>query len=271
MIKAHDQLVDLDAKNWLDGLAVLYERAGTSGFFDEVISFFRQLIPFEIGAIFEFRKGAQPKSLWTCEVGYDADTQVYKRGLYLLDPCFDAYENRDLTGIFHLSREENKSFITNEFYKKYWQHIGIDDEFAGLYAVDSDRCIHLSIMLSNADKHSIERIIRLFRAFEKTCCTFFRLHFYISGDSDLSELRRRRELHSAVNDAFGNFAKDVLTKREHSVLLLFLRGHSAKSIGRELNISPGTVSIHRTNCYKKLGISKQSELFALVIDSLLHA
>lgn len=72
-----------------------------------------------------------------------------------------------------------------------------------------------------------------------------------------------------ANKILSNFGNEVLTKREHAVLTLFLRGHSAKSIGRKLNISPGTVSIHRTNFYRKLGVSKQSELFALVIDSLL--
>lgn len=269
MTGANDQLLNLDTKRCLDGLAFLYECAGTSSFFDELISFFRQLIPFEIGAIFEFQKGAQPKSLWTCEVGYDADTQVYNRGLYLLDPCFDAYENHDLTGIFHLSREETDDFITNEFYRRYWKHIGIDDEFAGIYAIDSKRCIHISIMLSDVDREQSNMILNLFSALERTFCTLFKLHINISGFSDLSELRKRQDFHLMANRILSNFGRDVLTKREHAVLMLFLRGHSAKSIGRELDISPGTVSIHRTNFYKKLGISRQSELFALVIDSLL--
>lgn len=268
-VRANHQLLDLDVKGCLDGLAFLYERAGTSSFFDELISFFRQLVPFEIGTIFEFQKGAQPKSLWTCEVGYDADTQVYNRGLYLLDPCFNAYENHDFTGIFHLSREENDSFVTDEFYKRYWKHIGIDDEFAGIYAIDNQRCIHISIMLSDVDRYLSRRILNFLSALEKTFCTLFKLHIGASGFSDLSELRKRQDFHMMANKILSNFGNEILTKREHAVLMLFLRGHSAKSIGRELNISPGTVSIHRTNFYRKLGVSKQSELFALVIDSLL--
>ena len=269
MIKAHDQLAELDVKSCLDGLAALYARAGTNGFFDGLVSFFRQFIPFEIGSIFEFQKGAQPKSLWTCQVGYDADTQVYNRGLYLLDPCFDAYENRNLTGIFHFSREDSENFINNEFYKRYWQHIGIDNEFAGLYPVGRDRCVHLSIMLSNVAPDEIEKILSLLRVLETTCCTLFNLHFDISGNSDLSEIRRRRDFHVEANGIFRNFAKDILTPREHTVLLLFLRGYSTKSIGRQLNISPGTVSIHRSNFYEKLEVSSQGELFALFIEKLL--
>jgi DNA-binding CsgD family transcriptional regulator len=47
-----------------------------------------------------------------------------------------------------------------------------------------------------------------------------------------------------------------------------LQGHSTESIARHLDISPGTVKIHRKNIYRKLGISTQAQLFASFLRSL---
>ena len=49
---------------------------------------------------------------------------------------------------------------------------------------------------------------------------------------------------------------------------LLLRGHSSKSVARELDIAPGTVMVHKRNLFAKLNISSQYELFSLFIDEL---
>ena len=58
-------------------------------------------------------------------------------------------------------------------------------------------------------------------------------------------------------------------ERERQVVELTLRGHSADAIGKRLEISPGTVRIHRRNIYSKLRISSQGELFSLFIEAML--
>jgi DNA-binding NarL/FixJ family response regulator len=47
-----------------------------------------------------------------------------------------------------------------------------------------------------------------------------------------------------------------------------LRGHSAKSVARELRIAPGTVMVHKRNLFAKLGITSQYELFSQFIREL---
>ncbi|EMV9186339.1 helix-turn-helix transcriptional regulator, partial [Escherichia coli] len=44
--------------------------------------------------------------------------------------------------------------------------------------------------------------------------------------------------------------------------------HSSASVAEQLDISPGTVKIHRKNLYAKLGIGSQSELLGLFIREL---
>jgi DNA-binding CsgD family transcriptional regulator len=61
----------------------------------------------------------------------------------------------------------------------------------------------------------------------------------------------------------------MLTPREREVVEFTLKGHSAAAVGRLLEISAGTVRIHRRNIYSKLRIRSQGELFSAFIATLL--
>ena len=56
----------------------------------------------------------------------------------------------------------------------------------------------------------------------------------------------------------------ALTERESQVLPLLTRGHGAAYIADQLSISESTVRTHRTNIYRKLGVTCREELIALV-------
>ena len=49
---------------------------------------------------------------------------------------------------------------------------------------------------------------------------------------------------------------------------LVLQGHSSESIGLKLDISTGTVKVHRRNVYRKLGISSQIQLLSIYLKNL---
>ena len=55
-----------------------------------------------------------------------------------------------------------------------------------------------------------------------------------------------------------------LTERESQVLPLLTRGHGAAFIANQLSISESTVRTHRTNIYRKLGVTCREELISLV-------
>ena len=75
-------------------------------------------------------------------------------------------------------------------------------------------------------------------------------------------------MHRRLTECFENFGEDSLTQREREITHLLLRGHSSKSIARELGIAPGTVMVHKRNLFSKLGITSQYELFSRFIDTL---
>jgi len=79
---------------------------------------------------------------------------------------------------------------------------------------------------------------------------------------------REDDLHRRLTRCFDNFGNSLLTEREREITQLLLRGHSAKSIARKLQIAPGTVMVHKRNLFSKLGITSQYELFSRFIDDL---
>jgi DNA-binding NarL/FixJ family response regulator len=79
-----------------------------------------------------------------------------------------------------------------------------------------------------------------------------------------SELLRRQEY------AGGNVATDnvltVLTERERQIMHLVSEGLSNKEVGRQLNISDGTIKVDLHHIYQKLAISNRTALAALAFS-----
>ena len=63
-----------------------------------------------------------------------------------------------------------------------------------------------------------------------------------------------------LTHAYQSFGDRLLSEREREIVALVLQGHSTESIAGRLDISPGTVKIHRRNIYRKLGIPESQRL-----------
>lgn len=75
-------------------------------------------------------------------------------------------------------------------------------------------------------------------------------------------------LHSSKEAGYfmDDFMKEyLLTKREYDILLLIAKGQSSVEIGEKLFISAATVSTHRRNILKKLGLKRTSEIMSLAL------
>lgn len=60
--------------------------------------------------------------------------------------------------------------------------------------------------------------------------------------------------------------KNLLTKRELSILHLLANGLTDKEIAAVLTISFGTVKVHNKNLYKKLGVRNRSEAIKCLLQ-----
>lgn len=61
-------------------------------------------------------------------------------------------------------------------------------------------------------------------------------------------------------------SREALTQREMAVLQLICEGKSNRDIAAILNISPNTVSVHRTNIMDRLGVHKAAELVMYAVQ-----
>jgi DNA-binding CsgD family transcriptional regulator len=57
----------------------------------------------------------------------------------------------------------------------------------------------------------------------------------------------------------------TLTERERDVAALLVHGMTSKEIGKELNISPRTVDIHRASLMRKYGVRATADLIARLL------
>ena len=251
-----------------DAVAMLYSAVAEKRLFSAVSEFIENWIPVQHINILEFKKGLQPRLLVTEGGGYDHNLNEYLNGLYLLDPYYDLYENRGETGIFNLNLEDWDDYRSGEDYKRYWRMVKGNNEVAGLYEIADQHCIHVSFMIESDESELVRDAVEFMELLESNFCTLFRLHFYMSDHAVTPDESDRRIIHAAVSTILAEFGKNILSERERDVVQLLLKGHSAKSIAKLLNITAGTVSVHRTNIYQKLGVAGQGDLFYKFVASL---
>lgn len=88
-------------------------------------------------------------------------------------------------------------------------------------------------------------------------------------NTTIEELKRKIEAQSRFPSEDKFIKKYNLTKRELEILKLITHALSNKEIGKVLYISDQTVSVHRKNIMRKLGVSNTAGLIKLAYDNSL--
>ncbi|AYC32490.1 LuxR family transcriptional regulator [Pseudomonas cavernae] len=218
------------------------------------------------------RKGRAPTLLYERGIPAENRQQVIRRYFsrgYLLDPFCLAVEEGLAEGFYSLADIAPDDFFSSEYYKAYYLGAGsVEDCY---FILDVGEQAKISICLYNGlstTRFSAEQLAVL-RALDPIVRELAHQYWGNSfGPSMAVEAAAPGTFNQQLPSAFLSFGQQVLTEREQEVCRLLLRGHSAKSSARVLEISPETVRMHRKNLYTKLEISSQAELFAQFIDWL---
>jgi len=88
-----------------------------------------------------------------------------------------------------------------------------------------------------------------------------------SHKSFFTQTAPERWLHSVTTQS--DYDGSALTDRERQVIQLIAEGHTAKTIGKLLNISFRTVEVHRLSVLRKLNLSKSTHLVRYAIRNAL--
>jgi DNA-binding CsgD family transcriptional regulator len=273
MTHGPNAILKLDARGWHDHIAQVIAAGDTSQFPAILVQALRHVVPFDYAVFFAYRGQERP----ICP--YDTFTPQqrivfvtdYLEGPYLLDPFYQVYASRMEPGLYRLREIAPDRFYHSEYFRSYYRRTGLAEEIGFLVSLPHDMMLVISLMRAGTSAPFSDRDMNKLRRIEPIVHASAARHWRNLGylrSSEAEAETTRPPLNFQVTSAFENFGEGVLTRREREVVRMVLRGHSSNSIGRQFQITTGTVKIHRKNIYAKLGISSQSELFSHFISYL---
>ena len=226
-----------------------------------------QAVEHEGTALIAFHRHARPEVLHhTLEpAGRRHYLDRYLDGPYLLDPLFELAKTCRQPGLCRFRDQLPDRFRSSEYYRQYCERTHLLDEIDYYAPVSATSTLILVVgrrtrMFTKAEVQRLEFIEPIVQAsIQRIWRAWSGRRKSRSGQDDV---------HRRLTECFDRFGSDVLTGRERQISQLLLRGHSSKSVARELSIAPGTVMVHKRNLFAKLGVSSQYELFGLLIDDL---
>ncbi|NVK73842.1 LuxR family transcriptional regulator [Marinomonas sp. CT5] len=190
--------------------------------------------------------------------------RTYLNKAYLLDPLFNAIQQGISPGVYRLIDMAPDSFEETEYYQTCYRNFDLVDEINLLIELDKTTTCAVSLgrqktvgSIRRTELNNLKNVFPMIEALIK--------QFWLTQSG---EFVNREASSGPLKYALKSFAHGVLTTREQEILGLLLKGHSSKSIANELDISAGTVKVHRKNIHSKLNTSTQSEIFTLFLTHL---
>lgn len=251
-----------------DDMSRVQATLGTSEFETTLVETLHKWLNASQISLFEFRHGLQPRCLYSDGVGHDLRMVEYLGGVYLLDPFYDVVTSGKPMGVYRLSAQDDRDLIVTGSFKRYWTQVGSHEEIGLLAEFAPGRVAHVSAFLNRSDAETSNGALAVFQTLLTTISGFYARQYAEPSDAPIHDVETRRKVHEAVIAALNDFGRGVLTERELEIVPLLLKGHSAKSAARILGISPGTVGIHRSNIYRKMGYAGQGDLFAAFVAEI---
>jgi len=236
------------------------------------------LVRFDYVVVFAYRGKERPIDLYST---FDPEENVvfvtlYQAGPYLLDPFYHtARERRE--GVLRMRELAPDRFFSSEYYRTYYVQTGLAEEIGFFINADKDITIVLSLMRREKTGAFPAADVATLKKAEPLVASMVR-HYWAGlaprFDAQLAaggKKHRKKGEASSLPPADTVWRDLNLTSRETAIVDLVLQGHSSESIGLKLNISTGTVKVHRRNVYRKLGISSQTQLLSIYFKNLLPA
>ena len=189
----------------------------------------------------------------------------YFAGPYLLDPLYELALRDDKPGMCRFRDATPDRFHSSEYYRQYCERTHLKDEMD--FLVEVDRGTSLALVIGRREKMFARAELSRLALIEPVVRAAMRRIWEKSRRAG-GRSAADRAIHRRLKECYENFGDDVLTQREREITQLLLRGHSTKSVARQLDIAPGTVMVHKRNLFQKLGITSQFELFSRFIEEL---
>lgn len=173
----------------------------------------------------------------------------YASDFFRLDPFYQAIRQSRFNEVIS-GHDAWSGCSSDRYYNDHFRAAGLDDELG--FGIQLDRGTTLSISLlrrqdrglfGTRDANTLSSILPTLTALAHRQWAEMSIDLPVHAEQGASDI--------------------ALTQREREISDLIIRGFSSEAIALELEISIGTVKVHRKNLYRKLRISTQGELFHL--------
>lgn len=228
------------------------------------------LVRFDDVVIFAYREKERPIDLFSTFGLEDHEIFVglYQAGPFLLDPFYHA-ARAGRAGVFRMRELAPDRFFSSEYYRTYYTQTKLAEEVGFFVPCPDGVTVVLSLMRrERSGVFPPGEFAVLGDAMPFVLAFVARTWPDLSRRFDVLARGTRRRRHEPANAADRVWRKLNLTDREASIVELVLQGYSSESIGLTLDISTGTVKVHRRNVYRKLGISSQMQLLSIYLSNL---
>lgn len=248
----------------------LVSAIGSSGFFECAADIIEHAIDTAGLWAFQFFPQQRPRIVLVRNRDYDDHSDEYVSGRYLFDPLYQAFVNGASSGLIRFREIAPSDFSDSEFYRDYYAQLHADDEIDLLFTTDDGWTFAFvlgrtapGVPFSDDEVAELKLVLPLLGVCINYHSKLARLA--LAPDAIDDALQRR------INQTMKNFARSMLTTREHEVLVCMLNGYSAPLTANRLGIAEGTIKVHRRSIHQKLEISTQAELFSLVVNCISFA
>ena len=256
-----------DNPAWHAEVAALVGAVDAEDVARQLISFVCATVSNNGTSLLAFHKDASPEVLHHSLAPRRARHYLdrYLAGPYLLDPLYQLALRIKKPTMCRFRDTQPDRFHSSEYYRQYVERTHLVDEMDFLLGVSPGST--LVVVCGRTEKRFTRIELNRLSRIEPVVRSAMQ-RVWDGRKGTVSSMDGDRSMHRRLTACFENFGEGTLTQREREITQLLLRGHSSKSIARELGIAPGTVMVHKRNLFAKLGITSQYELFSSFIDTL---
>ena len=256
-------------EQWNRGLADLLDVLGTAEFGPVLLRSVRRLIDFDFLMVFAYQGNGRPLALGDTlpEPSRAVVIQAYCTAPYVLDPFYQRVAAGVQQGCYRLRDIAPDRFRQSEYFRSHYRLTGIREEVGFYFPLGAGAHGPMTGVLSLArwaespalGRGDMDLLQALSPVIGGLCSRQWADLVHPIGNA------RTRDA-AQVEAAYRQFGAEHLSERERQIVSLILQGHSTGSVAHLLDISPGTVKVHRKNIYRKLNLSTQAELFAAFLS-----
>jgi DNA-binding CsgD family transcriptional regulator len=241
----------------LERIAQVADRVGKPEFYPVLLSALAEHLKADLPMM--MRYSAQNAPEYVIHEGLQAEhMELYRRGLYRVDPIYRLCRNQQGRGVMDLTEVSTPEELKGDYFKIFLRLTGMADDLAILFPAENQGSIGL--VFERRTRFRREEIAEMHTLFP-LLDSLHRLHQTLSEPVG----RNRRTAPGLPPIAYGKavdgFLQDQLTPRERDIVGLILLGYPTAKIAARLKLSVNTIKNHKKRMYLKLDITTERELF----------